>query len=502
MRVLFASAEIYPLAKTGGLADVSAALPQALATLGVEIHPFVPGYRQALALAAHKSVVAELEPFGGSGPARLVAARLPDSGQHIWLLDCPHYFDRSGGPYRNEAGDDWPDNAERFAYFSKVAADLAMGRVLPRWHADVVHGNDWHTGLLPLLLRAETGARPGTVFTLHNLAYQGLFPIEVGDRLGLPADALTADGLEFYGRISFLKAGIRYGDRLTTVSPSYAEEILTQEYGCGLEGVLRERAADLTGILNGADYMVWDPLDDPHIAAPYDLRDLAGKRDCKEQVRAELGLDEDGSPLMVWLSRITHQKMADCLAEALPSIVARGAQLALLGDGDRWLEERLSDAVRPYGGRAALRIGYEEPLAHRLQAGGDVLLLPARYEPCGLSQLYAMRYGTLPVVRATGGLRDTVIDAREETLRLGVATGFTFDEASAESLLGGIDRALALYRNPLAWARIQRRAMTQDFGWDASARRYFDLYGSVAPNAEMSPLPTGTPHEFAAVAAE
>ncbi|MGH6990200.1 MAG: glycogen synthase GlgA [Stellaceae bacterium] len=501
MRVLFASAEIYPLAKTGGLADVSAALPQALAALGVDVRPLVPGYRQALARATHKSVVAELRPFGDSGPSRLVAARLPDSDQPLWIVDCPRYFDRPGDPYRDEAGGDWPDNAARFAYFSRVAADLAMGRVLQDWRADIVHGNDWHTGLLPLLLGAENGARPGTVFTLHNLAYQGVFPAAIGGQLDLPAEVFTSDGVEFYGQISFLKAGIRYGDRVTTVSPSYAEEILTPEYGCGLEGVLRQRAECPLGILNGADYGIWNPSADQHAASCYDARHLGGKRDCKEAVRAEFGLNEDESPLLVWLSRITHQKMADVLAEALPRIIERGAQIALLGDGDHWLEAQLRDAVRPYPGRAALRLGYEEPLAHRLQAGGDMLLLPARYEPCGLSQLYAMRYGTLPVVRATGGLRDTVVDASEEALRRGIATGFAFREPTAEGLLGGIDRATTLYHHPISWRRMQRHAMARDFGWSRSAHRYLNLYCSLAPGAAILP-PAAEFEEFEALAAE
>ena len=502
MRVLFASSEIFPLAKTGGLADVSAALPQALTALGIDVRPLLPAYPHALANATHKSVVAELAPFGDSGPARLIAARLPGNGMPLWLVDCPHYFARPGGLYRDEAGEDWPDNAARFAYFSRVAAALAQGRVLPRWRADIVHANDWHTGLLPLMLQASEGPKPATVFTLHNLAYQGLFPAEDGSRLGVPDSAFTSDGLEFYGRISFLKAGIRYSDRLTTVSPSYAAEILTPEFGCGLDGVLRQRVLDLTGILNGADYQIWDPSADPYIAANYDAHDLAGKRLCKRAVRAELRLDDDESaPLLVSLSRITHQKMADTLADALGSIIAHGAQIAILGDGDRWLEERLAAAARCYQGRAVMRIGYEEPLAHRLQAGGDMLLLPARYEPCGLSQLYAMRYGTLPVVRATGGLRDTVTDADEEARRVGAATGFAFANPTAEDLIDGIDRGIAVYRRPLAWRRIQRRAMARDFGWETPARHYLDLYRNLVPGAAL-PKPAAANEQLTAIAAE
>ena len=384
MQVLFASSEIFPLAKTGGLADVSAALPRALAALGVDIRLLLPGYPKALATATYGSVAAQFDNLLGAGPARLIAARLPESGLPVWLVDCPHHFARPGGLYRDVNGEDWPDNAERFAYFSHVAAQLALGQILPQWRADVVHAHDWHTGLIPLILRRMSDRPPATVFTLHNLAYQGLFPADQLPRLGIPTEAFTPEGIEFYGRISFLKAGICYGDRLTTVSPSYAREILTPEFGCGLDGALRERAGDLTGILNGADYHIWNPATDLNLAANYDSHGLVGKRLCKRALQEELGLDRDDDvPLLISVSRISHQKMADMLADALPEIVARETQIALLGEGDRWLEERLVAAAAPFPGRVAVRIGYEEALAHRLQAGGDMLILPARYEPCG-----------------------------------------------------------------------------------------------------------------------
>ena len=482
MRVLFVSSEIYPLAKTGGLADVSAALPKALSALGVEMQLLLPGYPKAIESAANKSVEVELADFIGAGPMRLISARTPDTSLPIWLVDCPSLFRRSGGPYQDENGQDWPDNALRFAVFNHIAARLSLGLILANWRADIVHANDWHAGLLPAILAGTSGQRPATVFTMHNLAFQGLFPADLYPQLGLTGDSLIPDGLEFYGNISFLKAGISYSDRLTTVSPTYAREILTAEYGCGLEGLLQRRAKDLVGILNGVDYRIWDPATDAHLPANFNVQNIAGKRVCKTALQAELGLEVDSeAALVVLVSRVTEQKMADVVAETLPRIIENGAQCALLGDGDRLLEERFKLAARHHPGRIAVRIGYEEPLAHRLLAGGDILLHPARFEPCGLTQLYAMRYGTLPVVRNTGGLRDTVVDATDHSVRRGTATGFAFESANTAHLLHCIERALALYSQPLAWRKVQRHAMVQDFGWSESARRYLALYRDLVP---------------------
>ncbi len=488
MRVLFVSSEIYPLAKTGGLADVSAALPKALSALGVDMQLLLPAYPKAIEAAANKSVALELADFMGAGPMRLISARTPDAGLPIWLVDCPSLFRRSGGPYQDESGQDWSDNAQRFALFSHVAARLSRGHLLEDWRADLVHGNDWPAGPVSAILAADAGAGPATVFTIHNLAYQGLFPAALYPQLGLPDDAFDPDGLEFYGQISFLKAGIRYSDRLTTVSPTYAREILTPDYGCGLEGLLQRRAQDLVGILNGVDYRIWDPATDSCLPANFSLRNIAGKRACKTAVQKEFGLEADpDAALIVYISRITDQKMADVVAAALPEIVESGAQCALLGNGARPLEEQFERAARRYPGRIAVRIGYEEPLAHRLLAGGDILLHPARFEPCGLTQLYAMRYGTLPVVRSTGGLCDTVVDATDVTVSRGTATGFAFERAGGADMLDCLRRALALYRQPLAWRKVQRQAIAQHFGWEAPARRYLTLYHSLVPEAAVMP---------------
>ncbi len=484
MRVLFASSEAYPLAKTGGLADVSAALPMALTALGVDVRLVLPGYPGAIDAAANKAVCAEFNDFDGAGRIRIISARTPDTGLPIWLVDCPSLFRRSGGLYQDGDGRDWPDNALRFGVFSRIAARLALGEIAPGWRADVVHANDWHTGPLPALLAAGGGARPGTLFTMHNLAFQGLFASDVYSRLGFPDDAALAHGLEFYGKISFLKAGIQYSDRLTTVSPTYAREILTPDFGCGLDGLLRVRNQDLTGILNGVDLRVWDPATDRHLPVSYGRHDLAGKRFCKRALQRELGLaTTPDTPLIIFVGRMTEQKMADVVFGALPALLDRGAQVAVLGEGDPSLERRFERAGRDLSGKAAVRIGYNEPIAHRFLAGADILLHPSRFEPCGLTQLYAMRYGTLPVATSIGGLADTVVDANDETIRRGTANGFSFEGASAANLISCVDRALTLYRQPFAWRKVQVRAMSQDFGWEHSARAYLELYRRLAPDA-------------------
>ena len=485
VRILFASSEIYPLAKTGGLADVSGALPQALEALGADVHLIMPGYAEALDAAAHKSTRVALGDVIGTDSVRVIQARTPDAGLPVWLVDCPRLFGRAG-LYQDEHGWDWPDNPQRFAVFNHVAARLASGQLVPDWSADVVHANDWHAGLLPLLVAQMCGKPPASVFTMHNLAYQGLFPAHHYSSLGLPAVAFGTEGIEFYGQISFLKAGIRYADRLTTVSPTYAQEILTPDQGRGLENLLKSRASVLSGILNGIDHRVWDPVMDPHLACSYTPRDLRGKRACKAALQRELGLEcSETTPLVVYLSRLADQKMSDVVVDTCPEILNRGLQFAVLGRGDPAIESGLRERVQQYPGMAAARIGYEEPLAHRLIAGADILLHPSRFEPCGLTHRYAMRYGTLPIVRRTGGLADTVVGSTEVTMHDGTANGFTFDQATAEDMLACLDRALALYRQPVAWRRLQRRAMEHHHGWEVAARQYMDIYRGLAPDVDL-----------------
>jgi starch synthase len=482
MRVLFASSEIYPLAKTGGLADVSAALPAALRELGIDLRLIMPGYAHALATAANKSIEAEFDI--GSGVTRLVSARTPDSGLPVWLVDCPSFFTRDGTLYHDGHGTQWPDNAERFAYFSRVVACLASGELTRSWRPDVVHTNDWQVGLVPLFLDLPLPRRPAILFTIHNMAYQGFFPGSIFRELRLPESVFAPDGIEFYGGLSFLKAGIRYSDRVTTVSPSYAREILTAGYGCGLDSLLRRLAHQPSGILNGVDNRVWNPASDPHLAENFGGRDLSAKRICKTALQQELGLEVTSDvPLIVSLSRLTNQKMTDIVIEALPAIMSRGLQFALLGHGDRSYERRFENAARYHPGRLAVRIGYEEPLAHRFLGGADLLLHPSRFEPCGLVPLYALRYGVLPVVRHVGGLADTVVDADKLAIGLGTANGFTFRDATAGAMLDCLDHALELFRQKIIWRRMQRYAMSLDFGWNVSARRYLALYQEIAPKA-------------------
>jgi starch synthase len=481
MRVLFVTAEAYPLAKTGGLADVSRALPIALRRRGHDVRLLMPAYPRAYLRIEKPRIIAKIEPILGVDDATLIAGSFPDADLPVLLIDSPSLFRRNGGLYQDDQGRDWPDNALRFAFLSHVAARLAMGTPEVGWTPDVVHANDWHAGLLPLLLSLEKGPKPSTVFTTHNMAFQGNFPASWLPRLGIPKEHFCAEGVEFYGQVSFLKAGLTYADRVTTVSPTYAAEILTPEFGCGMEGVLERRGDEFVGILNGIDDSLWNPATDASLPRNYRESDISGKRTCKTALQSEFGLAvSPDTPLIGFVSRITNQKMADIIIEVLPWIVEQGAQFVAVGEGDPALEAAFEQAKEMFSGRVAVTVGYDEPLAHKLQAASDILLAPARFEPCGLTQLYALRYGTLPVVRRTGGLADTVTDATATSIAERMATGFVFDEADRESLEAAIARALALYREPLTWRRLQLQAMGQDYSWDASAARYAALYGAVS----------------------
>ena len=479
MRVLFVTSEFYPLVKTGGLADVSAALPLTLAGLDIDARVMLPGYAEALDRAVHCGNAVPLGELPGAGRVRLLPAQCPASGLPLWLVDCPPLYCRVGGPYQDPDGRDWADNDVRFAALSHAAARVARGGRGMDWGPDVVHANDWHAGLLPLLLGGDPAPRPATVLTIHNLAFQGLFDADRLPRLGLPAESFSPDGIEFYGRISFLKAGIRYADRLTTVSRTYAREIRTPEFGCGLDGLLRSRAGDLVGIPNGADYGVWDPARDPNLPRRYDLANIGGKRACKEVLQRELGLDSaPDAPVVAFMSRLTEQKMADTVADAVPALLEAGALFALHGQGDRAIERRFLALARRHPGRVSVEIGYDERRARRLLAGADILLHPSRFEPFGLVPIYAMRYGTVPVVRRVGGLADNVADAMDRGD--GEATGFAFSGDSLADMEACLARAVAAFRQPVTWRRIQRRGMSQDFGWQGPARDYLALYRSLA----------------------
>jgi starch synthase len=483
MRVLYITSEVFPFAKTGGLADVSASFPAALKELGIDVRVLVPGYQRALQRAPNPMVVNRGADPMGNRDFRLLESYLPHCDVPVWLVDAPHYYDRDGGLYQNEAGEDWPDNSLRFALLNHVAAGIAS-EPGQSWRPELIHCNDWHAGLLPLLLSAIGKPRPATLFTIHNLAYQGLFPSDELAKLALPAGAFAC--MEFYGRISFLKAGIRSADALTTVSPTYAREIRTPEYGCGFDGLLRERSASLAGILNGVDYQFWNPATDPHLASNYSAGAVAPKNDCKRAIQSLLGLEPQlNAPLLAFLSRLVHQKMPDVVLDVLPEFLKNGAQFVLVAEGDNGYQAAFRELAIQYPGRVSVQ-GYQEELAHRLLAGADMVLHPSRFEPCGLVPIYGMRYGTVPLVRNSGGMADTVIDTTPETIRQGIATGFSFDEPSAAALADCLHRALAHYRQPIAWRRLQARGMRQDFSWRRSAKAYADLYQKLtgAPAAE------------------
>ncbi len=479
MKVLFVTPECYPLVKTGGLADVAGALPLALAPLGVTTRVLMPGYPGVRAKLHDVREVAPLPGlFGGAGA--LLAGTTAD-GLSVLLLEAPHLYDRVGGPYLGPDGADWPDNHLRFGALSWVGAQVALGR-LGDWHPDLVHLHDWQASLTAAYLHYEKdrAAVPASLLTIHNLAFQGLFEPTVRRALKLPVDAMHVDALEYWGKLSFLKAGVQWCDHLSTVSPTYAREILTPEEGMGFDGLLRARAHQLTGIVNGIDDTVWDPAGDPFVATPYSWRRLAAKARNTTALQRELGLTTRRDvPLLGVVSRLTEQKGLDLLLEAMPRVVASGAQLVVLGTGERTLEDGFRRAAETYHGQVATVIGFDEGLSHRIQAGADAVLMPSRFEPCGLSQLYGLRYGTLPVVARVGGLADTVIDANEAALRDGVATGVQFSPVEAGSLAVAVDRTVELFRDRALWQRTQRRAMTRDVGWATRAAQYLTLYAEV-----------------------
>jgi starch synthase len=483
MRVLHVCTEIYPLLKTGGLADVAGALPAAQARAGCDARVLVPGFPALRAGILDQTLVAELGPAFGAGSIRLYRGRLPDSGVAAYLLDAPELYARPGNPYADANNNAYPDNVQRFALLGWIAARLAEG-LDAAWQPQVVHAHDWHAGLAPAYLKAaeqSTGRKlAGSVQTIHNLAYQGNFPSHVFGYLRLPAHFFDVNGIEFHGQCSFLKAGLFFADKITTVSPTYAREIQDGEQGCGLDGLLRARAHDLSGILNGVDDTVWNPATDPLIARHYDAGNIDGKLACKTALQREAGLAiRNAAPLFCVVSRLTEQKGLHLVLAALPSIVQRGGQIMLLGSGDAALEAAFSAAATAHPQSVAVRIGYDEQLAHRLIAAGDVILVPSRFEPCGLTQLYGLKYGTLPLVRKVGGLADTVVDSSLENIDDELATGFVFDTFDDAGISAALRRAFALYRRPADWQVVQERGMHQQFGWDAAAARYLALYQQI-----------------------
>ncbi|MBI3149662.1 MAG: glycogen synthase GlgA [Betaproteobacteria bacterium] len=483
MRVLFATPEIAPWVKSGGLGDVSRALPAALLAAGADPRVLIP-YYPALRRAFPNAVpLASLHGFGGDyAAARLCEAVLPE-GLKLWCIDCPPYYDRAGNAYQDDTGRDFADNAVRFGLLSRVAALLASAQSPMPWRPQVLHGNDWPCGLAPAFAHYDGGRHAAMLMAVHNLAFQGNFDLELLAPLGLPQEARAAEGVEYFGQLSFLKAGLQFARHIVTVSPRYAQELLSEEFGYGLAGLLRWRSADLTGILNGIDTALWNPQTDPLIAAPYGAENLEHKAANTRALRADLGLlPEPKVPLLGMVGRLTEQKGVDLVASLAEDIVQLPAQLVVLGEGDQGIEAALRELATRYAGRIAVQVGFDETLAHRIEAGADIFLMPSRFEPCGLNQMYSMHYGTPPVVRAVGGLADTVVDWNQATRAAGSATGFTFAAADASDLLPALRRAVALWQDRPAWQELMRNGMRRDFGWAPVARRYLELYARLAVN--------------------
>lgn len=482
MDVLFVASECAPFVKTGGLADVIGAVPKVLEGHGVDVRVLLPAYQGLANVLASGKVIDEYpDLFGGS--ARIVSVYA--EGLHMLLLDAPHLFDRPGSIYLNADGIDWPDNHFRFGALSFVAARIGLEGI-DGWKPDVINAHDWQAGLIPAYLKQEQMARigatvPRCVMTIHNIAFQGLFDRSVCYELGLSETLFHSEAIEYYGKLGFLKSGIALSDKITTVSPTYARELLTPEFGMGLDGLLQARQDDLSGILNGIDLEVWNPQTDPNLVAPYSTRSLKRRQKNRAAIEERFALiSNPTAPLFCVVSRLTSQKGLDLLLETLPVLVGRGARLALLGSGDKNLEAGFAKAAQDYAGSVGVIIGYDEALSHVLQGGSDAILVPSRFEPCGLTQLYGLRYGTLPVVAKTGGLADTVVDADAASLKSKRATGIVFSPINADQLANAIHRTCDLFADQQAWKRMVLAAMKYPVGWDRSASVYYDLYKELA----------------------
>ena len=474
LKALSVTPELHPLVKTGGLADVAGALPKALERCGVEMRSLLPAYPAVLRQLVDAQPVHRFADLFG-GPARLLAGSAP-GGAPVLAIDAPHLYAREGNPYLGPDGKDWPDNAERFAALGWVAARIGQG-LLAGWIPDIVHAHDWQAALAPAYLALPGQPRPATVITIHNLAYQGRFPPSLLQTLRLPVSAYAVEGVEYYGTIGFLKAGLYYADRITTVSPTYAREIQHPALGMGLDGLLRSRADRLTGIVNGIDDQQWNPATDVHLWERYNQTRLHLRAVNKRQLQERFGLTPDPSALLLCvISRLVWQKGIDLILPVLPRLAPLGAQLAVLGSGDAELELSLADAASAHPGGVACVFGHDEALAHRLLGGADALLVPSRFEPCGLTQLYGLRYGAVPIVARVGGLADTVIEANEAALLDRVATGFQFSPVEPAALEDALTRAAALFRDQAQWRMLQRRGMTRRLGWDRAAEHYAELY--------------------------
>jgi starch synthase len=488
MKVLHVAAEVFPLVKTGGLADVVAALPVALAEQGADVRLLLPGLPAVMDGVQGARTVIDVGSCFGALRVRLLLARMPGTKLPVYVIDAPYLYRRGGSPYQDAQGEEWPDNLQRFALLGWMAAHLAASDADPQWAPDVVHAHDWHAAMACAYMAEHLPTAAASIFTVHNLAFQGLFPMQDWSLLGVATRLLSPAGLEYHGQLSFMKAGLKFATRVTTVSPNYAREIATHEFGCGLDGVVRERGADVVGILNGIDDVLWNPATDPAIPALYDAERLAGKQRCRQALQAELGLQiDDEALLLTVVSRLTAQKGLDLVLAAMPELVAAGVQFAVQGTGEPALEAAFRMAQQAHPGRVHVYLGYDEARAHRLVAGADVIAVPSRFEPCGLTQMYGLRYGTLPIVRRVGGLADTVTDTSTDagpaSAAQGRATGFMFDRAVPAAFEACVRRALAARRDASLWRGLMHNAMARPLGWAGPANDYLSLYKAALTQA-------------------
>ncbi len=478
MEVLSVTSEIFPLIKTGGLADVTGALPEALKSHGIHVKSFVPGYPSVLAALENAH---EVHFFGHLGGAPATLREGKAKGLDVVVLDAPHLFNRQGNPYLGPDNKDWPDNAHRFAIFSEIAAEYAKGN-LGSYHADLLHGHDWQAALAAVYLRFRGG--PKTLLTIHNIAFQGVFSPDIFSSLNLPNDAYGVNGVEYYNNVSFLKGGITSATAISTVSPTYAQEICTSNYGMGLEGLLQARRDVLHGIVNGIDDAIWNPSTDMALKERYDAKTPERRTANKRELEKRLGLDEGDGIIHGIVSRLTWQKGLDIFASLLDHIVTSGARVAVVGTGEAGIEHAFHAAASRHKGHIGLMMAYDEQLSHLVQGGADTMLVPSRFEPCGLTQLYGLRYGCVPLVARVGGLADTVIDANDAALSAGVATGFQFTPVDGLTLQNALTRAQSVYSQQDVWRKMQERGMASDVSWRRSATAYADLYKTITSGGQ------------------
>ena len=475
LKVLSVASEIYPLVKTGGLADVVGALPGAMKPHGIDMRTLVPGYPKVLSALKDQETVLELPAMFG-GPTRILAGKA--FGLNLFVLDASHLYVRDGGLYGDSNGKDWADNWLRFGALCQAALQFAEGRI-PGFVPDLVHAHDWQAGLVPAYLKYSGTSNVPSVITVHNLAFQGRYGADIFPALGLPSHAFGVDGVEYYGGVGYLKAGLQAAWSVTTVSPTYAKEIRTPEFGMGLDGLLNGRAASVHGIVNGIDADVWNPETDELLPVNYTAKTLSKRDDNRKALLKRFGLKDTGGPLFTVVSRLTWQKGLDLIGSVADDIVAAGGTFAVLGSGDAAIEGQIHAASVRHKGKVGIVTGYDEPLSHLMQAGGDAILIPSRFEPCGLTQLYGLRYGCVPVVARTGGLADTIVDANDAALSMGVATGLQFGSVDPATLRETIHRTVGLYNNKPVWSAMQRAGMSCDVSWNRSAATYANLFRSI-----------------------